>query len=274
MEEELHAVVRHLVEQRWPFRLHATYDETITRALDVYEAVNREVPFGDLRWNLDHCETISDRNIERVKRLGGGIAVQSRMAFQGEYFRDRYGAEQTARTPPVRRMLELGIPVGVGTDATRITSYNPFVTLHWLVTGKTVGGLELYPSQNRMERDEALRLYTVGSAWFSGEAGRKGSLVPGQLADLAVLSADYFTVPEDDIRGIESVLTIVDGRVVYAAAEFGPLGPPPIPPSPGWSPVGHFGGHARSEPVRSTARPRSIVSDRGSWSLGCECLAF
>jgi len=125
MEAELKSVVRHLAENRWPFRLHATYDETITRALNVYEQVNREIPFDGLHWFFDHYETISDRNIERVKALGGGIAVQNRMAFQGEYFVDRYGAKQARRTPPIRRMLELGVPVGAGTDATRVASYNP-----------------------------------------------------------------------------------------------------------------------------------------------------
>ena len=134
MESELKAVIRHLVENRWPFRLHATYDETITRALNVYEEINREVPFGGLHWFFDHCETISDRNIERIKALGGGIAIQHRMAFQGEYFVDRYGANQAQRTPPIRRMLELGVPVGAGTDATRVASYNPFVALYWLIT--------------------------------------------------------------------------------------------------------------------------------------------
>jgi predicted amidohydrolase YtcJ len=105
MESELKAVVRLLVENRWPFRLHATYDETISRALGVYEDVNREVPFDGLHWFFDHCETISDRSIERVKALGGGIAVQNRMAFQGEYFVERYGAKQARRSPPIRRML-------------------------------------------------------------------------------------------------------------------------------------------------------------------------
>jgi predicted amidohydrolase YtcJ len=143
MEDELKAVIRHLAANRWPFRLHATYDETITRALSVYDEVNREVPFDGLHWFFDHCETISDRNIERVKALGGGIAVQDRMAFQGEYFVQRYGEKQTQRTPPIRRMLELGVPVGAGTDATRVSSYNPFVALYWLVTGKTVGGTPL-----------------------------------------------------------------------------------------------------------------------------------
>ncbi len=280
MEVELKAVVAQLVANRWPFRLHATYDETITRILDVYEQVNREQPFGDVRWILDHCETISDRNIERVARLGGGIAVQSRMAFQGEYFTERYGAAQAARTPPIRRMLELGVPVGIGTDATRVTSYNPFVTLYWLVTGNTVGGLNLYPAHNRLDREEALRLYTIGSSWFSGETGKKGALVPGQLADLAVLSADYFTVPVEDMKAIEAVLTVVGGKIVFGASEFGPLGPPPTPVSPDWSPVKHVGGargaacQGRSDEHRSVAghgHHQVVLGERGPWTLGCGC---
>src|SRR5438093_240384 len=151
MESEIKAVVRHLVENRWPFRLHTTYDETIGRALNVYEEINREIPFNGLHWFFDHCETVSDRNIERIKALGGGIAIQNRMAFQGEYFVERYGAKQAERTPPIRRMLQLGVPVGAGTDATRVSSYNPWLSLYWLVTGKTVGGLALYPENNRFE---------------------------------------------------------------------------------------------------------------------------
>src|SRR5580698_6747942 len=180
MESELKAVIRHLVENRWPFRLHTTYNETIERALNVYEEVNREIPFDGLHWFFDHCETITDRNIERVKALGGGIAVQNRMAFQGEYFVERYGAQQAKRTPPIRRMLEMGVPVGAGTDATRVSSYNPYLSLYWLITGKTIGGLGLYPEENRLDRAEALKLYTIGSSWFSTEDGKKGALAPGQ----------------------------------------------------------------------------------------------
>jgi len=197
METELKAVVRHLVENRWPFRLHSTYDETIERALNIYEEVNRDMPFDGLHWFFDHCETITDRNIERVKALGGGIAVQNRMAFQGEYFVERYGAQQARRTPPIRRMREMGVPVGAGTDATRVSSYNPFLSLYWLITGNTIGGLSLYPEENRFDRAEALKLYTLGSSWFSTEDGTKGALIPGQLADLAVLSADYFSIPDE-----------------------------------------------------------------------------
>ena len=294
MESELKAVIRHLVERRWPFRLHSTYDETITRALNVYEDVNRETPFAGLHWFFDHCETISDRNIERIKALGGGIAIQNRMAFQGEYFLDRYGAKQAERTPPFRRMLELGVAVGAGTDATRVSSYNPFVALYWLVTGKTVGGAALYPENNRLERMEALRLYTVGSSWFSSDEGKKGSIAPGQLADLAVLSADYFSIVEEQIKQLESVLTIVGGKVVYAANEFSMLAPPPLPVSPDWSPVKYQGGYNRSaaapasrvtadalhlngalpdDPGRAKAH-RWLIGESGLWSLDCDCFAF
>jgi len=291
MESELKVVIRHLVENRWPFRLHATYEETITRALNVYEEVNRDVPFAGLHWFFDHCETISDRNIERIKALGGGIAVQDRMAFQGEYFVERYGAKQAQRTPPIRRMLEMGVPVGAGTDATRVSSYNPFVSLYWLTTGKTIGGLALYPGENRLERMEALRLYTVGSSWFSSDEGKKGSIVPGQLADLAVLSADYFSVPEEEIKRIESVLTVVGGKVVYASEAFSKLGPPPLPVSPDWSPVKAYGGYAEkikyagsesnlqpamkvSESALNSRTSRWVLGESGLWSLGCDCFAF
>jgi len=294
LESELKAVIRHLVENRWPFRLHTTYDETITRALNVYEEVNREIPFNGLHWFFDHCETISDRNIERVKALGGGIAIQDRMAFQGEYFIERYGAKQAERTPPIRRMLELGVPVGAGTDATRVSSYNPWLSLYWLVTGKTVGGTALYPDRNRLERLEALRLYTVGSSWFSSDEGKKGSIAPGQLADLAVLSADYFSIPEEQIKQLESVLTMVGGRVVHAGREFARLAPPPLPASPDWSPVRHYGGYNRppaATALRVTANAmhakgalpddpghvkshRCLIGESGLWSLGCDCFAF
>jgi hypothetical protein len=292
MESELKTVVRHLVENRWPFRLHSTYDETIERALNIYEEVSRDVPFDGLHWFFDHCETISDRNIERVKALGGGIAVQNRMAFQGEYFVERYGAQQARRTPPIRRMLEMGVPVGAGTDATRVSSYNPFLSLYWLITGRTIGGLSLYPEENRFDRAEALKLYTLGSSWFSTEDGKKGALIPGQLADLAVLSADYFSIPDEEIKGLESVLTIVGGNVVYAAADFSQLAPPALPVSPDWSPVKEYGGYAQlpNQAVGACHASRSshvshqskgerrchlpVLGDLGLWELSCDCFAL
>lgn len=293
LEDDLTPVVRLLVQNRWPFRLHATYDESIARFLNVFESVDREIPFQGLRWFFDHAETISERNLERVRALNGGIAVQHRMAYQGEYFIDRYGADAARRTPPVREMLEMGIPVGAGTDATRVASYNPWVSLSWLVTGKTVGGTSLYPPENRLDRGEALRRYTLGSAWFSGEETKKGAIVPGQLADCAVLSADYFTVPEHEIRALESVLTIVDGKIVYGAGEFAAFAPPALPTMPDWSPVKSFGGYYRDpqhptnthfarsamrkccEGVRHALfRPRQPVGQQPLWGLGCDCFAF
>jgi predicted amidohydrolase YtcJ len=292
MESELRSVVRHLVENRWPFRLHATYNETIERALSVYEEVNREIPFDGLHWFFDHCETITDRNIERVRVLGGGIAVQNRMAFQGEYFVERYGSQQAKRTPPIRKMLQIGVPVGAGTDATRVSSYNPYLSLYWLITGNTLGGLGLYPERNRLDRAEALRLYTMGSSWFSTEDGKKGALAPGQLADLAVLSGDYFSVPDEEIKHLESVLTIVGGRIAYASEEFSKLAPPALPVSPSWSPVSGYGGYAtrQRETVGAshsascshieTSAPGlanshlQVLGDRGLWGLGCDCFAF
>jgi hypothetical protein len=216
--------------------------------------VNREVPFKGLNWFFDHCETVTDRNLERIKALGGGIAVQHRMAYQGEYFMDRYGKKAAERTPPVRRMLELGIPVGAGTDATRVASYNPWVSLYWLVTGKTVGGVSMYPDKNRLSREEALRLYTQGSSWFSSEGGKKGAIAPGQLADFVVLTDDYFSVPEEKIKSIESVLTVVGGTVVHATDDFAPHAPPPIPVLPEWSPVKVFGGYGAPLDARKAAR--------------------
>ena len=237
MQTDLEAVVRVLARARWPFRLHATYNETIDRALDVFEKVDRELPLSGLRWFFDHAETVDERNIERIKALGGGIAIQHRMAFQGEYFMDRYGKQMTAYAPPVRKMLQTGVPVGAGTDATRVASYNPFVALKWLVTGKTMGGTSLYGADNLLSRDEALRLYTEGSAWFSNEDNVKGRLESGYLADLAVLSQDFFAMPDDEIDSLESVLTIVDGRIVYCADEFKAFDKAVPVAKPDWSPV-------------------------------------
>jgi hypothetical protein len=237
MEPRLEEVLTLFARQGWPFRIHATYDESISRILDVVERVKARQGLEGLRFIIDHAETISEQSLQRVARLGGGIAVQNRMAFQGEHFVTRYGPQAASRTPPVKRMLELGIPVGLGTDATRVSSYNPWLALHWLVSGRTLGGAVLAPPEARLDRLTALRLATVGSAWFSGEERHKGTLEPGRYADLAVLSADYLSVPEDALRTLESVLTVVGGQVVYAAGAFAALGPPPLAVEPAWSPV-------------------------------------
>lgn len=252
METDLEPVIRLLAEHRWPWRLHATYDETITRALDVYEKVNRDIPLSGINWFFDHAETISDRNIDRIAALGGGIAVQHRMAFQGEYFVERYGARASERTPPITRMIAAGLPVGAGTDATRVASYNPWVSLSWLVTGRTVGGMSLYPGANRVSREKALRMWTHENTWFSSETGKKGQIKTGQLADCALLSEDYFAVPEHAIVHIRSVLTLLGGAVVHGEGDYAPLAPDLPPAMPDWSPVRAFGGYYR-EPGQNAA---------------------
>jgi len=244
MREELYEVTNYLAERGWPIRIHATYDQSVTKILDIWEKVDAEHSFDNLRCTLDHVETISDRNIERVKALGCGIAVQSRMAFAGESFVERYGKEAAATAPPLRKLAENGIPVGLGSDGTRVATYNPWMTMYWAVTGNTAGGTQIYPSDNRLSRDQALRLHTEGSAWFSGEQDVKGKIEPGQYADLAVLSADYFEIPGEQIKDMESVLTLVEGKIVYGAGEYADLAPDLPQIQPEWSPVARFGGYA------------------------------
>ena len=298
METELEGVVRILAQNRWPWRLHATYNETITRALDVYEVVARDIPLTGINWFFDHAETVTDANLERIAKLGGGVAVQHRMMYQGEDFVGRYGAAAAERTPPIARMLEMGVPVSAGTDATRVASYNPWVSLAWLVTGQTLGGLRLYPQRNLLDREMALRMWTEKVGWFSNEIGKKGQIVSGQLADFAVLDRDYFSVPETEIRHITASLTVVGGKVVHGGDDFANLAPPLPKAMPDWSPVNRFGGYKRSlraelvtprsldaccanscdvhGHAHAWARSPAPVSDEGGFwgALGCSCWAF
>jgi predicted amidohydrolase YtcJ len=300
MEPELEEVIRILVENRWPFRMHATYDETIDRALNVFEKINQEIPLNGIHWFFDHAETISEKNMERVAALGGGIAVQHRMAYQGEYFIERYGEKAAEATPPIKKMLEMGLPVGAGTDATRVASYNPWMCLSWLVTGKTVAGTKLYPDENCLDRETALKLWTVSNTWFSNEDDVRGQIKAGQLADFVALSEDYFMIDADEIKNITSLLTIVGGKVVHGDAEFNNISPQLPPPMPDWSPVNYFGGYqANSGRQQSNVHqhspiPNSALVNHGccgvhssrkqfrqsleevvtDWSMGCMCWAF
>ncbi len=274
LESELEGVIRALVTARWPFRIHATYDESIERFLNVFEKVNREVPFDGLRWFFDHGETVSERNIERTRALQGGFAIQHRMAFQGEYFIRRYGSKAGSACPPIKAMLSQGVPVGAGTDGTRVASYHPWTCLYWLAAGKTVGGTVITAEENRLSRQQALELYTQGSAWFSGESGKKGTIEAGQLADLAVLSTDYLECPEDEIRGIESLLTVCDGKIVFAQGDYREHCPPLPAVSPSWSPVASFGGyqhHKAPEPSGACGHTSILGADGRLWGTGCGC---
>lgn len=242
MEGELEPVLRLLIKNRWPFRIHATYDESIDRDLAVIEKVNKETPLNGLRWFFDHAETISDRQLARVKALRGGIAVQNRMYFQGELYWKQYGA-QTRQMPPIKKMLEMKIPVGLGTDGTRVSSYGPWPSIYWAVSGKTAGGLQVWQQKDVLSRYQALKLMTQGSAWMSGEEKLKGTLAKGQYADLVILPQDYFSMDVEKIKNLESSLTIVNGKVVYAAPEYQQYAPAKLDVLPDWSPVKYYGGY-------------------------------
>lgn len=242
MEKNLKDVLSLLVKNRWPFRLHATYNESISRDLDVIEAVNKETPLNGLIWFFDHAETISEQNMQRIKALGGGVAIQHRMAYQGESFIHRYGKKAALAAPPVKRMLELGLPVGLGTDGTRVASYNPWVSLYWITTGKTIGGTQVMAKENTLDRKTALRLFTQGGFDLIKEQ-MKGKIQKGYFADLVILDKDYLSVEDEAIKGITSKLTIVDGKVVYGSDEYKTVAPAALPVIPEWSPVKYFGGY-------------------------------
>jgi predicted amidohydrolase YtcJ len=268
MEGELEEVVRVLAENRWPWRMHATYDETISRALDVFEKVNRDVPLAGINWFFDHAETISEKSMDRIAALGGGVAVQHRMAYQGEYFVERYGAKAAEATPPVAKMLEKGVRTSAGTDATRVASYNPWVSLSWLVTGKTVGGLRMYPQRNCLDRETALRMWTENVTWFSNEEGKKGRIAAGQFADLIVPDRDFFACAEDEIADTTSLLTVVGGKVVYGTGEFASFDDSAPPPAmPDWSPVRRFGGFAAWK--NASGNGEAALQQVAAASCGC-----
>jgi predicted amidohydrolase YtcJ len=270
MEKNFTEVVKYIAGLGWPFRQHATFDSTAARQLDVLEQVNREVPLNKLRWGLDHCETLTPQTLERLAKLGGSISIQNRMSLDGEAFVAKYGAQAAADAPPIARIREMGIPLACGTDANRATSYNPWIGVHWLLTGQSLGGAKLQGERNLLDRSEALRLYTAGGAWIASEENKKGTLEAGKLADLVVLSGDYFSMPVDEVKGLESLLTMVGGRVVYGAGPYSPLDAPSLPSLPDWLPVRHYGGYHNAKIAQFHQHP-VILSDAGNWSIECSC---
>jgi predicted amidohydrolase YtcJ len=269
-KSELDAAARLLLDNGWGFRLHATYDETIRQDLDVFEKIAADGGFPEgTRWLFDHAETVSPHSLERIKALGGAVSVQNRMMFQGNAFIDRYGAERAETAPPVRAMLDTGLLVGAGTDATRVSSYNPWLSLAWLVTGRAIGGTRLYPAENRVDRAKALEMYTSAGAHLTGEADVKGAITEGMYGDLAILSADYFAVADEDISRIESLLTVTGGKVVYSTGPYEHIAAPLPEISPAWSPVARFGGF-RTEPsgirqARAFAEAAADSEEQRAW---------
>jgi hypothetical protein len=219
-KEKYAQIAKWAAERGMSLTMHWANDASVGQLLDTFESVNKEVPIKDLRWSIAHLNDASQENLRRMKALGVGWTVQDAMYFGGEQFLQTSGAEAARRAPPVVTGTKLGVAIGAGTDAHRVASYNPFTALQWFLDGKTVGGVAIRGPEETPSRPEALRLYTLGSAWFSFDETQRGSLETGKLADLAVLSKDYMTVPVDQIGGIESLLTMVGGKIVYAAAPY------------------------------------------------------
>lgn len=222
-KDELETILLDVARSGWPLHIHAVLDDTISAILDVWERVDHVVPIGDLRWSLAHAEPISDPNLDRVARLGAGIAVQDRLVYRATDSARVWGEEAVRSGPPLRSILDRGIPLGAGTDATRVASPNPWVSLWWLVTGRTYDDGPERVAEQCLTREEALHAYTRGSAWFSVEEHDRGALLPGMAADLAVLDDDYFSVEDDAIRRLRSELTVVEGRVSHASGDFAGL---------------------------------------------------
>lgn len=245
---QLMGVLRHLLENEWPLRIHATYDESINNVLDVFEqghalevAAGRK-GFAGIRWAIDHGETIQPATLQRIKALGGGMAMQARMTYAAEYFLERYGEAATRRAPPFRDVINAGLPLGLGSDATRVASYNPWWVLYWAITGRSAGHTLLHGPEHMMSREEALFYMTAGSAWFSQEELFKGRLKAGQYADVAILNAPFLTVSDRDIMDIEADVTIMGGNIVYGTGEYASEMAELEPLEPSWSPVHTYGG--------------------------------
>lgn len=243
MRRHVEQNVSKLVQRRIPFRMHISYNENITPFLDALEKLNEKTPLGGLRWSLEHAETISPTNIARVKALGGGIALDPKMALHGDGFIKTHGREMALATPRLRHLVDSGIPLAMTTDAFRAATFNPWVGISWMVSGKSVSGSEVLAKDNRLSRAEALNLFTSGPAWFMNAEAEMGMIAAGHLADFALLDRDYFTVPEGEIKHISSVLTVMGGRVVFGAKDYDALAPSLPEVLPAWSPVKYFGGY-------------------------------
>ena len=218
--ENWRTAVRMIIESGWRFQVHATRNHSAEQLLPAIEEVNREIPVAGRRLGFAHMEDVTVETVGRIKRLGGGVTVQDRFVYSGGEVAHNWPEEIVRKAPPVKTMIAMGLPVGGGTDSTRVAPYNPFVSIWWLVTGKTVAGQAVRGPQENLSRLQALRVYTLGSAWFNMDEDKVGSIEPGKYADLAVLSADYLTVPVDKIKDLASVLTIVGGKPVYGAADY------------------------------------------------------
>ena len=212
-------IVSWAAKQGLTVTIHWNEDKSVHHLLDLYEQVNKETPIAPLRWSIAHLDNASPETLARMKALGLGWTMQDAMYLGGDRIVAQAG-EAARRMPPIVTALRTGVHVGAGTDAHRVASYNPFVALQWMLDGKTVGGLSTRGPDETPSREDALRLYTVGSAWFCFDETRRGTLENGKLADFVILDRDFMSVPVEQIGATASLLTVVGGKVVYAADVF------------------------------------------------------
>jgi predicted amidohydrolase YtcJ len=219
-KEDYYKVVRWAAEQGLSVHQHASTNNAASMALDAFERVNKEVPITNLRWQITHIEDATDDTLRRMKALNMGWSVQDRLLYNGHVFLKVLGAEAARRAPPIKTGLQMGLMVAAGTDSDQVAPYNPFVSLRWLLDGKAIDGTALRGPEETPSREEALRMYTLNAAWFSFDDDKRGSLEVGKLADLAVLSDDFMTVPIEKVGELHSVLTMLGGKAVYAEGPF------------------------------------------------------
>ena len=219
-KEAYYQAAKWAAERGMTLTQHWHSDKSVHHLLEVFERVNRDIPIARLRWSIAHLNDGSEETFKRMQALGVGWTMQDAMYYEGERALKERGEAALKRMPPMRTAMRTGVVVGAGTDAHRVANYNPFVALRWMLDGKSAGGVALRGPEETPTRLQALRLYTSGSAWFTHDEARRGTLAPGRLADLAVLSEDYLTAPLDDIGRIHSLLTMLGGRIVYGEGEF------------------------------------------------------
>ncbi|MFZ1951012.1 MAG: amidohydrolase family protein [Pseudolabrys sp.] len=205
-----------IVAQRgWAFQQHSLSLMEDRFTADTFEFVNKTTPIADLRWSIAHVPFIDLATINRLKAIGAGVAVHAW----------RYLSNATSPTPlgpPYRTIIDSGVRVGAGSDSAQISTLNPWNMIYYMVTGKNAGGNQVNLGQHTT-REEAIRLYTVNNGWFLKEESKLGSIEVGKLGDVVVLSDDYFNpvkVPDEKIRNLHPVLTVVDGKVVYSLLHY------------------------------------------------------
>ncbi|MEE9570277.1 MAG: amidohydrolase family protein, partial [Gammaproteobacteria bacterium] len=196
--------------ERWLLQEHSGTTEENYYHIEAFEAANDIAPIADLHWSLTHVHEIDSEILDRLMALGAGVTVQNQRF---------YSVDAERAGPPFRLIVRSGIPAGGGTDSTVGHPINPWYSIYYMVSGKNVVGDPINAEQ-KISRMEALRLYTVGSAWFSHDADELGSIEVGKYGDIVVLNDDYFEVDEEDIQNLSSVLTVVGGAVVHADTAF------------------------------------------------------